>query len=708
MTIFLLWLAAAAQDDPAREVRELIEQLRADRFEDREAAMGRLKLHGPRALPALREAARSTDGELALRAARVLKVVEIRVRLSDGLLRAFPDVDERLADGPDSAWTAVFKEALERLEPEGLRRADLEPLARPALLGAQGADRERVVAAIGALKLRSAIPDLLDQLDVPDWSLFTRTVHVLLELEGLEAMLPRLLGLLRGDAEQGRRNAQWALGRCPREKVARPLRALLGAGDVEPRVHALGVLEEVRAAEALPEILPLLDDPSPSLRAAAAKAVGTLGGRSASGRLRALLRDDAPVVRAHAAGALGFLEIREAGVELARLLEDPEEDVRFMAVRSLVRLRSPETVPLLLKALDDVHGPVRLGALEALAACGAREAIPRVARLLGEKNHDTVAAAARALGQLGAREHAPDLVPLLASPEWHVRGWAGHALVEMGADEGLEATVVLLRDPANMARGPDLLARWTTAERAPRVAPLLEHADPRVRAAAARALEPHQAAGRLAALLDDPHADVREKALWSLLRTRPAGVADKVAARLKDESPKVRLAAVRVFPHASAKPDLGLLVPLLEDPDEGVRQAVCGTLGDHGARAFAADVRKRLADPSGMVRIHAARALGRMGAKEAAPDVMKFLGDRNPVVRWHAAAALGEMRAKEAVDGLLRLLADDHANVRRESAGALGRIRDARAVEPLRRLLDDPEPEVREAARRALAALDPK
>lgn len=706
MTILLIWLAAQA--DPAQEVRALIEQLRADRVEDREAAMARLKAHGARALPGLREAARSSDGELAVRAARLVKVVEIRVRLTDGLLRAFPDVDERLADGPASAWTGVFKEVLGVLERENLRRADVEPLAGAALRGAEGHDREHVVLAIRSLKLRSAIPDLVEQLDRPDRPVFTGAVLALAEMDAFDAMLPRLLNLLRGDDEPGRRNAEWALGRFPREKVAPVLRALLREGQGVPQAHALRVLEEVRAAEALPEILPCLDSPSRIVRAAAVKAVGMLGGRSASDRLRTLLKDEDPGVRALAAGALGDLEVREAALDIARLLDDPGDDVRYRAVRSLVRLRSPDCVPLLLEALDDAHAPVRMGAVEALAACGAREAIPRLVRLLKEKPTDVVAVAATALGKLGAREHAPDLVPLLKSPEYSVRWWAGHALVEMGADEGLDAALVLLLDPANAARAPDLLARWTTAGRAPRVVPLLEHEDARVRAAAARALQPHRAGAPQAAQLDDPDADVREKALWSLLQTRPDGVADKVLARFKDEAPKVRLAAARVYPGITAKPDLGRLVPLLEDPDERVRQGVCDTLGSHGARAFAADVRKRLADPSAGVRIQAARALGRMGAKDAAPDVMKLLGERNPVLRWHAAAALGEMRAPTAVDELVRLLGDDHPNVRRESAGALGRIRDPRAVEPLRRLREDPEAEVREAARQALEALGPK
>ena len=94
----VLALVTVQEDDAG--AAELVIRLRSDSLEEREKATRRLKEMGKAALPALEKAARDKDVEVASRARHLLKVHGVREKLSEGLLKAMPGVEDRLAAIP--------------------------------------------------------------------------------------------------------------------------------------------------------------------------------------------------------------------------------------------------------------------------------------------------------------------------------------------------------------------------------------------------------------------------------------------------------------------------------------------------------------------------------------------------------------------------------------------------------------------------------
>jgi len=282
----------------------------------------------------------------------------------------------------------------------------------------------------------------------------------------------------------------------------------------------------------------------------------------------------------------------------------------------------------------------------------------------------------------------------------------------------------------------------------------LRAADPRERAAAARALgnraaEPVSTIPALVAALGDSSPEVRASAAWGLGGFGPAAPAalPALAARLRDDDAAVRAGSARALGQIgpAARSAAAALVTLLDDEDESVRwragealaavgpePATClealrrmaedpgrrgraeaagalGQLGPAAAPAVPALV-SALADARNDVRARAAWALGRIGpaAAPAVPVLMRMIGD--PDNGWRAVDALGGIgpAAGAAVGALTGALTQASGSIRWRAAQALGRIGESAspAAPALVRALDDGEDNVRLASVRALARVN--
>jgi hypothetical protein len=125
-----------------------------------------------------------------------------------------------------------------------------------------------------------------------------------------------------------------------------------------PRGHAAGTIGAI-----------LRGDADPVVRAAAATALGRMGGRIAAAALAVALGDGAPAVRIRAAHALAQSSPGRAGPALAeRLRVDPDADVRREIAGLLGRVpRTPEARAALADALRDPSPAVRQAATGVLA-----------------------------------------------------------------------------------------------------------------------------------------------------------------------------------------------------------------------------------------------------------------------------------------------------------------------------------------------------
>ncbi len=123
---------------------------------------------------------------------------------------------------------------------------------------------------------------------------------------------------------------------------------------------------------------------------------------------------------------------------------------------------------------------------------------------------------------------------------------------------------------------------------------------------------PQEIGPRLATLLSDANADVRQWAAAFVERYPDPAYEAQLIALTADEEPRVRKAAIQ-------------------------------TLGMVGSDAAVEPALHRLTDPVPYVRAHAARALGRLGVTDGAERVALLLGDADWWVRLAARESLEEM-----------------------------------------------------------------
>src|SRR4051812_47989686 len=122
----------------------------------------------------------------------------------------------------------------------------------------------------------------------------------------------------------------------PTQLAIEKQRERLGAGDMEERRDAVMRLGNLHVAEASRAAMPALSDPSPIVRATAAKAILSVDPEHAVASLLPLLKDKDEFVRREAAYALGRTHSRTATAALSeRLLTDKEDGVRGAAAVAL-------------------------------------------------------------------------------------------------------------------------------------------------------------------------------------------------------------------------------------------------------------------------------------------------------------------------------------------------------------------------------------
>jgi HEAT repeat protein len=527
----------------------------------------------------------------------------------------------------------------------------------------------------------------------------------------------RALAQAYGRADSRGRNeiaqALRSVGTSLREAVEAEARQLweqnlreLRSGSTTGRAGAAEELGRSGRAEAVKLLVPLLEggEGEPQLAAAAARGLGGSGDRTALEPLEAALRSRWAGVAEAAAWALGNLGD-----------------------------------PLAAEGLGDVgsSGPSRV-ARSAVAALDALPPAPGIGVSLCEvalRAQDpavTEAAAAAARSRGGDCPERP-LVQRLA------RGGA-ESLAPLAAFGALGL-------PADRARG--------AGEKA--TALLGSSPDPRVRAAAARALgtAPFPSSvpalqRRLAAVQeraargarggDAPGlaeaGDVEELAevTVALARLAPESSMALATRLVSAEDPRLRGAAARALAVGREPASLPHLVTLSVDPDAGVRRAAYAGLGPRGPAAVAplgAALSRHLGDPDeaevivgalgatgdpsalpvlspllgGPMSPGAALAIGRLGSPGGVTVLLAALAGGGTVGRLETVEALTHLGLQEAAEPLATELLCERPAVRAAAARGLGKLRYEPASIRLEALRSDYFVEVRRAAREALARL---
>ena len=190
--------------------------------------------------------------------------------------------------------------------------------------------------------------------------------------------------------------AQSSRSLTPIQQAIEAQRERMSSSDQEERRDAVMRLGNLHSVEASRAAVPALSDPSPVIRATAAKAVLSLAPDESVTVLLPLLKDKDEFVRREAAYALGRTRSRNATAALTeRLLTDKEDGVRAAAA----------------VALGDIADEA---AVVSLAGTLAPETATRGnGKRKREQNVFVLRAAAVALGQIGSRAGTPALIAVL-------------------------------------------------------------------------------------------------------------------------------------------------------------------------------------------------------------------------------------------------------------------------------------------------------
>jgi HEAT repeat protein len=181
----------------------------------------------------------------------------------------------------------------------------------------------------------------------------------------------------------------------------------------------------------------------------------------------------------------------------------------------------------------------------------------------------------------------------------------------------------------------------------------LAHPDPRVRAAAAGAL-------------DRAEPERREE------------VCEALRNALDDGRGEVRYAAALSLRHLGDREAVPRLIDMLWDQDGFARQAAAMALGRLGDPQAVEPLITALRDGPPDLRFQAIPSLTELQDRRAVAPITEALADHDVEVRANAAAALGDLDAREAADGLVPLLQDPVETIRFEAAYALSRLDDPR------------------------------
>jgi putative membrane-bound dehydrogenase-like protein len=376
-----------------------------------------------------------------------------------------------------------------------------------------------------------------------------------------------------------------------------------------------------------------------------------------------LLKDNDPEIRAQAAKLLGDVRDRDAMDALLRLLTDQAPRARFFAAQALGRIGDPAAVQPIVTMLADNNDRdvyLRSAGIVALANIGDGSAVAALA------SHPSRAVRLAAVVVL-RRLHDARVAGFLDDADAAVATEAARAV----------------NDERGIADAVPALAQALTTTTVGNEAFL------RRAISANSRLGDEASAARLAEFARRPGTDpaVREEAIRALGVWLTPSRFDRVdGAELGD-------ALVRQRDAAGAREAMASLVPLLEASDTAVtvKVAVIDGAARLGVKDAVTAILARLrGDTASPVRVAALRAIQTLDPDGVDAAVQVALGSADADLRMAAIGMMASLPlpAAEKVDHLSSVIADGAVGEQQAAIAALGQVKGAEAEAALRKLLD--------------------
>lgn len=211
-----------------------------------------------------------------------------------------------------------------------------------------------------------------------------------------------------------------------------PLLPLLAHADSYVRAAALRAIRELRPVQALNAIVANIHHADVQVRREAVSTLGWLKQASAQSLLAELaINDPDAEVRRIATGALGISEQTTPAIEQALLsaLTDEIWQIRVEAALTLGKVKPQSAIIPLITALADPYWQVRIPAARSLGKLKATQAVEALALPLQHEISNLRKEAALALGEIGGRRALQLLLQacrfFYAILLWFHAGWSG-------------------------------------------------------------------------------------------------------------------------------------------------------------------------------------------------------------------------------------------------------------------------------------------
>jgi len=180
-----------------------------------------------------------------------------------------------------------------------------------------------------------------------------------------------------------------------------------------------------------PEMVPLLDDRRPEVRAQAAEWASDHPDAATVDRLVAMLGDPAPAARFAARDSLVRMGAAAADA-LASSIGSLSEPMLDVVLEVAAPIAEPRLLAPALELTGHPSAGVRCRAVTLAGAVGGEHAVTALDRALGDPDPSVRAAAATALADLEHWPAAPALAHMLEDEAWDCRRAAGLGLLRLG------------------------------------------------------------------------------------------------------------------------------------------------------------------------------------------------------------------------------------------------------------------------------------
>lgn len=277
--------------------------------------------------------------------------------------------------------------------------------------------RRSAVDAIGKKKNPADAPVLIQALSDPDSGVKIAACDAL-GLMREQAATDKIILLLDDNEPQVRQSACVALGYIgdPKAKPELIKRVNKDTSD-SVRTQAILILGNMRSAEAVDSLIPLLEDKNPDVQLLSAQALGKIEDPKAAPAVKKCLTNSISKLKdetdsfkigqykrliSEAAKTSGKLKDNSAESELKELLNNDDKSIKLAAAGALGQIGNKSGLEVANELLKDENSMIRTQAVQTLGAIGDPSAIPALEKMLGnEKDRNVMEAARSALYRCG-------------------------------------------------------------------------------------------------------------------------------------------------------------------------------------------------------------------------------------------------------------------------------------------------------------------